>query len=67
MQASSLSTGQTVPQTKAAWYEPLVDRGLVPDWIVRAGIRRLIAERLENENKGDPERQQPHLMGHVPQ
>src|ERR1700687_4350627 len=65
MQASSLSAGQTVPQTKAAWYEPLVDRDLVPDWILRAGIRRLIAERLQNENKGDPERQQAHLMSYV--
>lgn len=67
MQASSLSAGQTVPQTKTAWYEPLVDRDLVPDWILRAGIRRLIAQRLQIENKGDPEGQQAHLMSHIQQ
>jgi cyclopropane-fatty-acyl-phospholipid synthase len=44
-----------------AWYEPLVERDLVPDSILRAGIRRLIAQRLRGEDKGDPQRQQEHF------
>lgn len=31
----------------------LVERGLVPDWMTRVGIRRLLRERLRNERKGD--------------
>jgi cyclopropane-fatty-acyl-phospholipid synthase len=47
--------------------DPLVERDLVPDWILRAGIRRLIAQRLRDEDKGDPERQQAHLMRYIDQ
>ena len=49
----------------AAWYEPLVERDLVPDAVLRAGIRRLLEARLREEDKGDPEAQQAHLMGYV--
>lgn len=66
-QASSLSTAQHTLGANAAWYEPLVERDLVPDWILRAGIRRLIAQRLRDEDQGDPERQQAHLMRYVEQ
>jgi cyclopropane-fatty-acyl-phospholipid synthase len=48
-----------------ARYEPLVDRDLVPDRILRAGIRRLLKDRLIEEDKGDPESQQAHLMKYV--
>ena len=67
MQASSLSAAQGSAKIQAAWYEPLIERDLVPDWILRAGIRSLIAQRLRDEDKGDPERQQAHLMSHVEQ
>jgi cyclopropane-fatty-acyl-phospholipid synthase len=50
---------------QTAWYEPLVERDLVPDRILRAGIRRLIAQRLRAEDKGDPERQQAHFRNYV--
>jgi cyclopropane-fatty-acyl-phospholipid synthase len=40
----------------------LLEKGLVPDPVIRAGIRRLLAERLREEDKGDPEAQQAHLM-----
>ena len=65
MQASSLSAGLSAIQTRAAWYEPLVERDLVPNWILRAGIRRLVAQRLRDEDKGDPEKQQAHFMSYV--
>jgi len=40
----------------------LLERGLLPDFVVRFGIRRLLADRLREENRGDPEAQQQHLM-----
>lgn len=67
MEASTLSAGQSVRQPQTAWYEPLVERDLAPDWILRAGIRRLVAQRLREEDKGDPKEQQAHLMSYVDQ
>lgn len=67
MQTSTLAAVQSPPQPQPAWYEPLVERDLVPDWVLRAGIRRLIAQRLRNEDKGDPELQQAHFMRYVAQ
>jgi cyclopropane-fatty-acyl-phospholipid synthase len=58
---------QNLRQPKAAWYESLVERDLVPDAVLRAGIRRLISRRLQEEDKGDPEPQQAHLMSYVEQ
>lgn len=34
------------------WYEPLLDRGLIPDGLLRAGIRRRLGERIERELAG---------------
>ncbi len=45
-----------------AWYESILDRGLLPDPLIRIGIRRLLAERLRDEDERDPERQQARLM-----
>jgi cyclopropane-fatty-acyl-phospholipid synthase len=43
------------------WYEPWIERNKVPDWLLRRGIRKLLKERLREEDKGDPEAQQEHL------
>ena len=40
----------------------LLERGLLPDFVVRYGIRRLLRARLAEEDQGDPEAQQRHLM-----
>ncbi|RPI15176.1 MAG: class I SAM-dependent methyltransferase [Lysobacterales bacterium] len=40
----------------------LLERDLLPDWLIRAGIRRLLAARLREEDRGTPEAQQAHLM-----
>jgi cyclopropane-fatty-acyl-phospholipid synthase len=40
----------------------LMERDLLPDALIRAGIRRLLAQRLREEDKGSPEAQQAHLM-----
>jgi cyclopropane-fatty-acyl-phospholipid synthase len=51
--------------TPTAWYEPLVEKNLVPDPILRAGIRRLLKQRLAEEDQGSPDLQQQHLMNWV--
>lgn len=43
----------------------LLERDLLPDWLIRHGIRRLLADRLREEHKGNVEAQQAHLMAFV--
>ena len=43
----------------------LLEKNLLPDWLIRAGIRRLLAVRLRDENKGDIEKQKQHLIAFV--
>lgn len=43
----------------------LLELGLLPDFLVRFGIRRLLKARLKEENKGDPQAQQQHLMDFI--
>lgn len=40
----------------------LLESDVVPDWLIRYNIRRLLKQRLREEDKGDPEKQQRHLM-----
>ena len=40
----------------------LLESDWVPDWLIRREIRKLLAQRLTEEDKGSPERQQAHLM-----
>ena len=42
-------------RSSSDWMTRLVATGLVPDAIVRAGIRRLLAQRLEEEARGGPD------------
>jgi cyclopropane-fatty-acyl-phospholipid synthase len=44
------------------WYDKLVEQDKVPDYLLRAGIRKLLKQRLKDENKGGVEAQQAHLM-----
>jgi cyclopropane-fatty-acyl-phospholipid synthase len=46
----------------ASWSMRLLERALLPDFLVRFGIRRLLKQRLVEEDRGDPESQQQHLM-----
>ncbi len=50
-----------------AWHVPLLERGWLPDALVRFGIRRMLAQRLREEEKGSPEVQQAHRMRFVDQ
>jgi cyclopropane-fatty-acyl-phospholipid synthase len=45
-----------------SWSMRLLERGWLPDALVRFGIRRLLKARLQEENQGNPEAQQQHLM-----
>ena len=40
----------------------LLEQDWVPDWLIRRGIRKLLAQRLREENMGNPEAQQKRLM-----
>lgn len=44
------------------WYEKLLEKNKIPDFLIRTGIRRLLKQRLRDENKGNTEAQQTHLM-----
>ena len=45
----------------------LLERDLIPDHIIRIGIRRLLVQRLREEDKCSPQRQQEHLMRFIDQ
>lgn len=42
--------------------DTLLEKNVFPDFVLRWGIRRLLAERLREENKGNIEAQQAHLL-----
>jgi len=47
------------------WYQSLIESGRVPDALLRLGIRRLLAQRLESERRGDVEVQCEALLSFV--
>ena len=49
------------------WYDKLVEQDKVPDVILRQGIRKLLKQRLVDENKGSVELQQAHLSSLIEQ
>jgi cyclopropane-fatty-acyl-phospholipid synthase len=49
----------------ASWSMRLLERGLLPDFLVRRGIRRLLNARLAEEYRGGPEALQQHLMNTI--
>ncbi len=57
-------TMQTLASATPAtpWHLAWLERGIIPDTIIRASIRRMLAQRLREEDKGSPELQQAHLM-----
>lgn len=44
------------------WYDSLLEKNKVPDFIIRIGIRKLLKQRLQQEKKANVELQQAHLM-----
>ncbi|NBR84500.1 MAG: class I SAM-dependent methyltransferase [Verrucomicrobia bacterium] len=45
-----------------AMIDPLLERNLLPDPLLRFGIRRLLAQRLREEDKGSADAQRTHLQ-----
>jgi cyclopropane-fatty-acyl-phospholipid synthase len=49
------------------WYNRLLEKDLVPDALIRIGIRNICEQRLKEENVGDLERQHEKFMRFVEQ
>ena len=52
--AKWLAAAQEKPEERF-WYEPLIERGLVPDALIRLAIRRMLGDRLREEERGSQE------------
>ncbi|WP_026996183.1 SAM-dependent methyltransferase [Flectobacillus major] len=39
------------------WYDSLLEKDLLPDFLIRIGIRQLVRQRLRDENKGETQAQ----------
>lgn len=44
------------------FYDSLLEKNKIPDFLLRIGIRRLLMQRLDDEKKASNELQQAHLM-----
>ncbi|MCB1174274.1 MAG: class I SAM-dependent methyltransferase, partial [Leptospiraceae bacterium] len=45
--------------------DKLLESGMLPDWLLRIGIRRLNRQRLREEDRGSVEANQAHLMSFI--
>jgi cyclopropane-fatty-acyl-phospholipid synthase len=54
-------TSPGLDATAVNWSTAWLERDLLPDWLVRVGIRRLLAARLREESTGGVEAQQERL------
>jgi len=52
--AKWLHAAQDKPEARF-WYEPFTESGLVPDFVIRRTIRRMLKERLREEDRGGNE------------
>ncbi len=55
-------TDTVTDQVGLSLADRLLERDLLPDWMIRTGIRRLLRQRLEEEERGGPEARQRHFM-----
>ncbi len=55
---------ETAPGAAAhtPWTMRLMERGLLPDWLIRIGIRQLLRARLAEEDRGAPELNLRHKL-----
>jgi cyclopropane-fatty-acyl-phospholipid synthase len=63
MQTETLAASPVLEASYNTWLE----RGLLPDWLIRIGIRRLVSARLRKERQGTPAEQAERLMQFVAQ
>ena len=45
--------------------DALLEKNLLPDFLIRIGIRRLLKRRIKEEDMGNPEIQQHRLMSFI--
>src|SRR5262245_13236657 len=57
MSTAVMSAAELPADQPASGLLGLAERGLLPDALVRMGIRRLCSQRLSQENRGSPEDQ----------
>jgi cyclopropane-fatty-acyl-phospholipid synthase len=55
----------TSSATQAGFIDRALEKNWLPDFLIRTGIRRLLAQRLREENQGGIEAQQKHLLALV--
>ncbi|HLK67557.1 MAG TPA: cyclopropane-fatty-acyl-phospholipid synthase family protein [Bryobacteraceae bacterium] len=65
MSPETLQQIETREEAPPAWYNGLLERDLVPDWMIRTGIRRLLRDRLREESRGGIESQRARLAAFV--
>jgi len=63
MQAGAVATSPVLE----AGYNKWLELDILPDWLIRLGIRRLLSERLREEIQGGPEAQAGRLMRFIEQ
>ena len=63
MQTETLTASPVLEASYNTWLE----RGLLPDWLIRIGIRRLVSVRLRKEQQGTPAQQAERLMRFIAQ
>ncbi len=47
------------------WYTNLLEKNLIPDFLIRVGIRKLLRQRLRDEDRGSADAQKQHLANLV--
>lgn len=57
----------TTSAVQEAGYSKWLERDLLPDWLIRLGIRRLLAARLREQQQGGVEAQAARLMSFLEQ
>jgi cyclopropane-fatty-acyl-phospholipid synthase len=62
--ANWLPAAQAQPEERF-WYEGLVESGFVPDFVIRTAIRRLLRERLREEDRGSEAANRAKLLAFV--
>ena len=61
------SEALTASPVLEAGYNTWLERDLLPDWLIRIGIRRLVSARLRKEQQGSPAEQAERLMEFIAQ
>src|SRR5689334_18945356 len=59
---SQIVPASPVAAFSADWRIRLLEHDLIPDFLIRKQIRRLLKQRLHDEDKGSVEAQQRHLL-----